>query len=122
MPTYRAGDLTDMGSLTVFETTGRFQFSRREQVRRIKVGFTGGSGTADILFYKHKRVDGVWGQRLLWTEAARGVGADCNVVIPPGDAREADWIMDGDNDLVAVWANPASGTMQWVMEVETEVL
>lgn len=122
MPKYYAGDLTDMASLTDFTVSGRFKFSRREQVRSVSVRFSAGSGTADIAFYRHDRNKGDWGVKHLWTETDRGTGADALLVIPAGDARESFWLMDADNDLVVIWANPASGTMQWIMEVETEVV
>lgn len=120
MPRYCAGDKTDMGSLTDFTVTGRFPVARREQVRSVAVRYIGGTGTADLAFYRHDRNSGSWGVTHLWTEADRGTGADALVVIPPGDVRGSFWLLEPGIDLVAIWTNPDSGVMQWIMEVNTE--
>lgn len=119
--TYVATTGQNIGSLTDFTAQGRFKFTRREQVRYILASFSGGSGVADLLLYRHKRLDGASGAKLIWGEAGRGTGYDATIAIPPGEPRESLYLMDVAHDLLLLWTNPDGSNMKWLVEVHTEL-
>lgn len=117
---YRHGGTADMGDLDDIDVLdGRFRFASAQAVETLTVNFSGGTGTADLQIWRDRYRDGVWGRELLWTEAARGTGADVLIAITPDDPRLDLWSGDPDTDIVLVWTNPDMGNMSWRASLTT---
>ncbi len=83
-------------------------------VRFVRVHFTEGTGTADLVLNVDSH-QGRFHDTALWTVKAVGTGADANFRCPSDQLSH--FMLGADDKLVLTWANPDDGNINWGAEV-----